>query len=54
MIERTAKRLRRGLSGLELWPESNDPAHQMPIAYGEHDGETVEVRGKVLFVLRKL
>ena len=54
MIQLTAKRLRQGLNGLELWPESTDPAHQTPIPYNENKGDEVSIRGKVLYVLRKV
>lgn len=54
MVERTAKRVKRTLAGIELWPDSDDPAHQEPVAY-RTNGETDEVRvtAKVLWVLRK-
>lgn len=54
MVERTAKRVKRTLSGMELWPDSDDPAHQEPIAY-RTNGEKDEVRitAKVIWVLRK-
>lgn len=54
MFQFTAKRLRNGISGLELWPESTDPNHQTPIPYKENDGDEVSIRGTVLFVLRKI
>lgn len=54
MIERTAKRVRLAADGYELWPESNDPAHQEPIRlYRATDGEDVQVIGKVLWIVRK-
>lgn len=54
MIERTAKRIRQTANGYELWPESNDPAHQTPIKLdGTQDGETIQIIGKVLWILRK-
>ena len=54
MVERTAKRVRMAADGFELWPESNDPAHQEPIRlYRALEGETVEVVGKVLWIVRK-
>lgn len=31
--EMTVKRVRKGAEGLELWPESDDPAHQEKLAY---------------------
>ncbi|WP_457662849.1 LexA family protein [Sinorhizobium medicae] len=55
MIERTAKRLRQSAKGFELWPESNDPAHQDPIPLYEDGDDDIELRivGKVLWILRK-
>lgn len=54
MIERTAKRIRQTANGYELWPESNDPAHQTPIKLDcAQDGETIQIIGKVLWILRK-
>lgn len=54
MIERTAKRVRKTADGYELWPESNDPAHQEPIKLHSAT-ETADIRiiGKVLWILRK-
>lgn len=54
MVQRTAKRVRRTSAGFELWPESDDPAHQEPIVLNdmaEHD--EVRVAAKVLWILRK-
>lgn len=54
MIERTAKRLRRTADGYELWPESNDPAHQEPIKLNRNEnGDTARIMGKVLWIMRK-
>lgn len=54
MVERTAKRIRQTADGYELWPESNDPAHQTPIKLdGAQEGETVRIIGKVLWIMRK-
>jgi transcriptional regulator with XRE-family HTH domain len=54
MVERTAKRVRRSVSGFELWPESTDPAHQDPIILEEkREAEEVRVIGKVLWIMRK-
>lgn len=54
MVERTAKRIRQTADGFELWPESNDPAHQTPIKLDSaQEGETVRLIGKVLWILRK-
>lgn len=53
MIERTAKRLRASANGFELWPESNDPAHQAPIPYKSTDDVEVQIVGKVLFIVIK-
>ena len=54
MVERTAKRVRQAADGYELWPESNDPAHQEPIRlYRVPDDEDIQVIGKVLWIVRK-
>lgn len=54
MVQRTAKRVRKTAKGYELWPESNDPAHQDPINISEMTpGETVSVIGRVLWIFRK-
>jgi hypothetical protein len=54
MIERTAKRLKQGPKGLELWPESFEEEHQGPISLSEPN-ENVEIRivAKVLWIIRK-
>lgn len=53
MIERTAKRIRRTTAGIELWPESTDPLHQAPIVLdGRTDGD-VEIRAKVLWIMKR-
>lgn len=54
MIERTAKRIRQTADGYELWPESNDPAHQIPIKLNSaNDDENVRIIGKVLWIVRR-
>lgn len=54
MVERTAKRARKTLSGYELWPESDDPAHQVAIPYdGNIERDNVLVVARVLWILRK-
>lgn len=54
MVERTAKRIRRSIAGIELWPESNDPAFQEPLKlHGAVDGDTIEVRAKVLWIMKR-
>jgi hypothetical protein len=54
MVERTAKRLRASSKGFELWPESDDPAHQTPIALYDEPGEiSVNMIGKVLWIMVK-
>jgi len=54
MVERTAKRVRRTSRGIELWPDSSDPAHQEPIAlYDKPDEIDVQIIGKVLWILRR-
>ncbi|MGN6539144.1 MAG: LexA family protein [Mesorhizobium sp.] len=54
MIETTAKRARKTMTGWELWPESTDPEHQQPIPYdlGQENAE-VRVVAKVIWILRK-
>lgn len=54
MVQRTAKRVRRTSTGFELWPESDDPAHQDPIVLnGAAEHDEVRVAAKVLWILRK-
>lgn len=54
MVERTAKRARKTLAGFELWPESDDPAHQEAIPYhGNGESDNVSVVARVLWVMRK-
>lgn len=54
MVERTAKRIRRSIAGIELWPESNDPLFQEPIRLDDtQDGDTIEVRAKVLWIMKR-
>ncbi len=54
MLERTAKRLRRVISGWELWPESDDPAHQEPIRLDEgHESDEIRIAAKVLWIMRQ-
>ncbi len=55
MIERTAKRVTKTLSGFELWPESDDPAHQEPIILnGTTSGDDeIRVTGKVLWIMKR-
>lgn len=51
LVETTIKEVRRGeAGGVELWPQSNDPAHQAPIVVNaEHDAdEGVEITGRVV------
>jgi transcriptional regulator with XRE-family HTH domain len=50
LLETTVKRLRKGTNGLELHPESDDPAHQMPLAVSESDGD-VTIKALVIFVI---
>jgi transcriptional regulator with XRE-family HTH domain len=51
LIETTAKRLRQGTKGEELWPESTDPQWQHPLKLGENTerAEEVEIIGLVLY-----
>lgn len=54
MIERTAKRVRRTSRGIELWPDSTDPAHQEPISLSDKTSEIdAQIIGKVLWILRR-
>lgn len=54
MLQRSAKRVRSTLRGIELWPESDDPAHQEPIEYrSSGEGDEVEVSARVLWILRR-
>lgn len=55
MIERTAKRLRRGTKGeWELWPDSNDPAFQSPTVLTEAaEHEEIRIAAKVLWIVSK-
>lgn len=49
LVEATVKRVRENYDGYELWPESNDPQHQNPVALNEHDDtESVEIVGLVI------
>lgn len=53
-FEATVKRLWQDESGARwLVPESDDPRHQQPIAIGGDDGETVRVRGRVVYSVQK-
>ncbi len=49
IVETTIKRVRKGNGGLELWPESDDPAHQEKLTLGHRRG-TAEVRIKALVI----
>jgi transcriptional regulator with XRE-family HTH domain len=50
----TAKRVKRTKRGFELWPESDDPAHQEPIPITKPpEGEEIRIWAKVLWVLRR-
>jgi SOS-response transcriptional repressor LexA len=54
MMERTAKRARKVISGWELWPESNDPNHQEPIRVDEGlEADEVRLAAKVLWIMRQ-
>lgn len=54
MMERTAKRARKVISGWELWPESTDPAHQEPLRVDEgHESDEVRIAAKVLWIMRQ-
>ncbi|MBO6858340.1 XRE family transcriptional regulator [Roseibium sp.] len=53
-IERTAKRIFKDGSQIELRPESTDPRFQEPVIFDEHSEESTQVRviAKVLWVLK--
>lgn len=55
MVERTAKRVRKTIAGIELWPESTAPEFQGAISYKTGNGETgeVSIKAKVLWILRR-
>jgi SOS-response transcriptional repressor LexA len=54
MMERTAKRARKVISGWELWPESSDPNHQEPIRVDEGlEADEVRIAAKVLWIMRQ-
>ena len=55
MVERTGKRLHQTVRGFELWPESNDPAHQEPIIMNGHESEAEEIRvtAKVIWIMKR-
>lgn len=53
MVERTAKRIRQTTNGVELWPESDDPAHQEPIKLYDSHTDEIRIVGKVIWILRK-
>jgi transcriptional regulator with XRE-family HTH domain len=52
LVEATIKRLRKGKSGPELWPESDDPQFQekAPLKVGKGHDEVV-IRGLVLYTV---
>lgn len=52
LVEATIKRLRKGKDGPELWPESEDPAHQEMVSVKPAKGDAeVVIRGLVLFTV---
>jgi transcriptional regulator with XRE-family HTH domain len=51
IVETTVKRLRKGKGGLELWPESDDPAHQEKLTLGHRRGDEIAVKAVVISVL---
>lgn len=53
MVERTAKRIRQTIDGVELWPESDDPNHQEPIKLYDAHTDEIRIVGKVIWILRK-
>lgn len=54
MIERTGKRVRKTRTGFELWPDSDDPAHQEPILLDGHQGaDEIRIVAKVLWIMSR-
>lgn len=57
MIENTAKRIKQGLDGWELWPESNHPEFQEPLKVTDFQHEDcddeIRVLAKVIGINRK-
>lgn len=51
LVETTIKRLRKGDKGPELWPESDDPAHQEKVAVEASSDTEVTIKGLVLYTL---
>lgn len=51
LVECTIKELRNG-NKPELWPNSDDPAHQKPVPYGDNGDITVSIVGRVIASLR--
>ena len=50
LFEATVKRLKRDKEGVWwLWPDSDDPMHQGPISTQPAHGETLEIRGVVIW-----
>lgn len=49
LVEATVKRLRKAKDGLELWPESDDPAHQEKLALKPAKGD-YEITIKALVI----
>ncbi len=49
IVETTIKRVKKGNGGLELWPESDDPAHQEKLTLGHRRG-AAEVSIKALVI----
>ena len=53
-VDRSAKRVRKTLSGYELWPESDHPDFQEPMVLDRVDeGVEMTVSAKVLWIIRK-
>ena len=49
LVEATVKRVRKGKEGLELWPESDDPAHQQKLTLSQRRGEAeITIKGLVI------
>ncbi len=55
LVEATLKRVRKGPKGLELWPESDDPAHQEKLTVQPAKGDAeVTIKGLVIYILKSV
>lgn len=51
LVETTLKRIRKGVRGVELWPESDDPRHVDPIPVAGNGATEVVIRGLVIYTV---